>query len=1038
MTKIVISKTTLGMSSIGDIGIGIYDGEDDEDDEMLDLFSFGADDTIQLESTTDPSIPNSKALYKPPSGSNSDTIGGLSAFNSSAANDTKNEDNNSCGSDDSFIMLLENAQQYEISVLKDMGSLAIGNNQNNNDNPKTGSQKVHQSEDSDMRDFLDWLDDDDKKGSELLQRQEEELSFVHPPRPPLLKGSIPKAADLNPLPPKNVIFDTLEEAVMSPESSKSDIRKLLKKGNFAVSQEIRPHLWSKIVCEKTLEETLQSSLADSIQQWEQTYWKSCSSNENRQESFKSNNKVSNYQESPMNRQEKQIKWLEQQSNYLAERIITLVKDGDILFYRKALQAILRNHFNTGSETVVSNSDEEDDSSWKDPLVPPVLCAILSSGAPPPAACVMLSKIIPSFMPILALTTKERQEIAMILHRQFYFLACYHLPLLVLHLDNFVPDWHKCYPHGKIPQSWLISHLAGEIDGTFMNAKCLLHLWDYVLTTENNSLRFFLLIAILDRHAERLLLLTDNDLKEEFGRVLSFASDEDASNREPTEWVREWTHRATLLRDETPIAVTRKLWVLEDEAVTNSLISRQEAKVEKLRLQQEAEEKALLEAREAEKERKADEARSRLNRARLVAFYRQFNPGKENNIDKIMVSYEGRLEILDAKLKLKYGVSFNPALKQKPILLNKNNSKIFSTMNSGFGQFKSISKNNSKKQKNTTLQPGKKENAVVEVPASEVLPVVCWSKDSNRIKLSKLKGNGDGKIPLKFYIVDCREESATKEHGRLPTSVPFSLESTKRNKYQETFESLRGSTHICIMSEGYAALPQLYGDKMRHQMTSGLVAAITEEAERNRACARFFLSKGYPFVSVLEGGFASAHSYLCREGHKIHLNVNDVLIDYNPEVSLFGRFEKFHSMSRSEKAQRSLQNMFDSSITAITKHGTRLETVHNNSKNSSQSRREEADAAKHPLGAPTSPTKGRRPFSFGSLGIGQNIKRNETFAANPTTNKFAGSLKKFQKNTIARMQKSDCQFEENQNNEATTASPNVSGFEERTGSTISKA
>ena len=75
------------------------------------------------------------------------------------------------------------------------------------------------------------------------------------------------------------------------------------------------------------------------------------------------------------------------------------------------------------------------------------------------------------MPILALTTKERQEIAMILHRQFYFLACYHLPLLVLHLDNFVPDWHKCYPHGKIPQSWLISHLAGEIDGTFMNAKC---------------------------------------------------------------------------------------------------------------------------------------------------------------------------------------------------------------------------------------------------------------------------------------------------------------------------------------------------------------------------------------------------------------------------------------------------------------------------------------------------------------------------------------------------------------------------------------
>ena len=120
---------------------------------------------------------------------------------------------------------------------------------------------------------------------------------------------------------------------------------------------------------------------------------------------------------------------------------------------------------------------------------------------------MLSQIIPSFMPILALTTKERQEAATILHRQFYLLACYHLPLLVLHLDKHMPDWHKCPPCGQLPQSWLISHLAGERDGSFMNARWLLHLWDLILTSSNNSLRFFLVIAILDLHAECLLLLT---------------------------------------------------------------------------------------------------------------------------------------------------------------------------------------------------------------------------------------------------------------------------------------------------------------------------------------------------------------------------------------------------------------------------------------------------------------------------------------------------------------------------------------------------
>lgn len=645
--------------------------------------------------------------------------------------------------------------------------------------------------------------------------------------------------------------------------------------------------------------------------------------------------------SPINRQEQQSEWLKNQSSNLAERILTVVKDGDFQFYRKALEAILSNHFNAGSETIKNNINE-DDSYWKDPLIPSVLCTILSSGVPPPVASVMLSQIIPSFMPILSLTTKERKKTAMVLHHQLYLLACYHLPLLVLHLDNFMADWYKCYPQGQIPQSWLISHLAGETDGASMNAKWLLHLWDLIFTSENSSLQFFLVIAVLDLHAERLLLLTNDRLKEEFSLVLSFSwsltsnqtesvvaslSEEETSKREPM--VQEWIDKATLLCEETPIAVIRKLKELEDETITTSLVARQEAEEERLSLQQEAKDKSVQEAREAEKERKADEARARLTRARLVAFYRQYNPGKESNINKIMKSYEDRYEVLDAKLKLKYGLGFNPALKPKPIAINKNNNKILSTMNSGFGQLKSISKN--KKHQNVYLHPEKKESTVVQVPASEVLPSVCWSKDANRIKLPKLIKHpklmniGNRRIPLKFYVVDCRLDAATREQGRLPTSIALSPESIADPKItheQGMFEFLRGSVHICIMSEGYAALPQLYG----HKMTSGLAELIREEEFRNDVCASFFLSKGFPFVSLMEGGFASAHAYLCREGPKNHLNVNDVLIDYDPEVSLFGRFEKIHSMSSRDKAQRSLQHLFDSSMTALTKHSMRLDLL----------------------------------------------------------------------------------------------------------------
>lgn len=910
------------MASIGDINID----DDDDDDDMLDLFSFGADTTTPSKSTNQPQKIKKATIRSP-----TDPCNKVSNANASVANRGNDDDDNSHASNDSFMELLEHAQHTEISV-EDVAASVINGNKNG---ANKGRGEHKKSESTDMQEILDWLDDDDKKRDELLQRQKQELSIVQPPRPASLKEPIAKA-DPSPRNPKCSEFDSLEDAVKSRESTKSDIRRLFEKENFDVGPEIRPHLWSKIICEMTLEETMRSSLAVSFQQWEQDYWQryttsaegksNASNNVEKDENEKKEERLEQDSKKDVEIEEQKKEWLEKQSGFLAERILTVVKGGDFKYYRKALQSILTNHY----ETTESGGDE-DSSDWKDPLIPPVLCAILSSGVPPPVACVMLSQIIPTFMPFLTLTAEERGEAAIILHRQFYLLACYHAPLLVLHLDKFSPGWYECVPNGKIPQSWLMSHLAGETNDAFMNAKWLLRLWDLILSTKHDSLRFFLVIAILDRNAERLLLLTDDDLKEELSRVLSFSWDLNSDdtnvgdNCQSIEGVQEWIDKAILLWKETPISVAEKLKVLEDEAVTKSLDSRQEAKEEKLRLQQEAKEKAEHEAREAEKERKAEEARIRLTRARLVAFYRQYNPGKENNIDKIMKTYEGRYDVLDGKLRLKYGVGFNPALKPKQMTIKMNNKKLFATMNTGF----MMSKN--KKQEDVNLQPGKNHSVVVQVPVSEVLPVVCWSNNANRIKISMLDKNSkpvndeNGRIPLKFHIVDCRLDAAVKEQGRLPSATSFCPKSSadlKKIKEQETFESLRGSSHICMMSEGYASLPQLYG----HKMSSGLAELIREEERRNSASARFFLSKGFPFVSVLEGGFASAHAYLCREGPKIHLNVSEVLVEYNPEVSLFGRFETLHGMSNRDKAQRAVQNLFDSSLTALTKQSMRLESL----------------------------------------------------------------------------------------------------------------
>lgn len=923
--------------------------DEDDDDEMLDMFSFGAETTTTTatsgtdDSTTgnemsnvDYSNVNKSVMPLPPS--------------------SDDHDDKSQASEDSFIELLDQKQK-EVTVVDAVSLVSSGINKlTTNTDASTGT-------DSDMQDILDWLDNDDEQQHQHYD-DEEELIFVEPPRPPTLAESVPKP---KPPPPPPKEYDSLHEAVKDTDSSLFQIRRALEKEKFVVSNEVRPWLWAKVICGKTLEETLQSSIADSFQQWEND-WKDNGRSPLSAVSLQSqdgdgdvandaaagtSSATSAKQQRYLLQQSQKREWLETQSKSLASRIAMVASNRDLCQYEQDLLALLMNH--EGSKPLEEEEEDGDDNnpSWKDPLLPPIACAILWGGVPTNAAAVMLSQIISKVMPIVSLTMKERVQAAGVLHQQFYLLCSYHLPLLVLHLDKYIPGWYKWPPKGQLPQSWLVSHMAGEAgDGAIMNPQLLVCLWDLILTSSNNSLRFFLVMALLDRYAERLLLLTGEKLKEEFRLVVTFSAkletDDESdfsvdtavhiSSDQATKYVRLWSDKAQVLWEETPISVAQKLKELEDEAVTYALVARQKVKEEKLRLQEEAEARAQQEAAEAEQEKKENEARLRLTRARLVSFYRQQNPGKETNIDKIMESYQGRYDVLDAKLKQKYGIGFNPAL--KPAL--KGNNKLLNSMNSGFGVGARVGFGK-RKEEQETFQA--KDNVVVEVTASEVLPIVCWSKEANQIKIQKLKKSSkldnasDERLPLKYYLVDCRPEASSQEQGRIPTSVSFTpdllTDKVKLKSQEEMFESLRGSVHICVMGEGYAALPELYG----HKMTKGLSEFMKEDEVRIYNCALFFLSRGFPFVSILEGGFAAAHAYLCQEGPKKHLYARNVLTDYDPEVSIFAQFERATNSTSREKAQRSLQHMFDSGITALTKSTMRFETL--------SSETSKADETSHP-------------------------------------------------------------------------------------------
>jgi hypothetical protein len=322
-------------------------------------------------------------------------------------------------------------------------------------------------------------------------------------------------------------------------------------------------------------------------------------------------------------------------------------------------------------SVLAFRDKDASSTSIDSLIPPVVYAILQSGIPPAAASVLLSQIESSAMPLLRLSQKERYSAVKNLHTDFYLLACYHLPLLVMHLDRQCPGWYwpkpleekegereeqkletdtaesSCSAHGHkveaknkhapesggvVPLSWFITNFAGELGKSCLDHKILLPLWDYMLTMGDSSRKFFLAIAILDKYSDSLLMCRGDELKTELEKVLNFkansfdeesfvgggsSGEERITDGESAEMVCEWLNIAQSLFESSPSSVINMLRSVDDRAISDALTARQTALDEKARARQEAEEAA----KKKEREERDAEAKKALMKARLVSYYR---------------------------------------------------------------------------------------------------------------------------------------------------------------------------------------------------------------------------------------------------------------------------------------------------------------------------------------------------------------------------------------------------------------------------------
>ena len=644
------------------------------------------------------------------------------------------------------------------------------------------------------------------------------------------------------------------EMIRSQATTLKDVQQASKAQKFVISIADRPHLWTKVTCGKTLDIVADSSIAESF---------ATSSAAIIAEGHTTD--------------EERLKGCAALCRELAERVVDYLgagSDGNANEVQQELAALLVYHQHSwqNDETVLLS----------------IASVVLAAGIVSPVSGIVLRNIIPTFMPLMGLGRANERVLAMkALHKKFYLLTCYHLPLLVQHLDRFAPGWYwpkgqgdsssstgnvdddsaatqigrNIEDYGALPNFWFASCFAG---GSFGIDK-LVPLWDILLSRGDSSLKFFLGLALLEKHAESLLLTKGGNVRLKLEELLNLYMEE--STGESMEFVKDWLMRAENMIDSSPKSIVDQMNEVEDVAIslTNK---RLEQKVEdeiKENLNKEKERKRV--AKLAEELRKSEKANTDTNKLRLKAYYEKYNPGKAGDVEKIIKHYKGRLDQLDRNLTSKYGEGFQPILPAKSLIYTlTENANFISSI-----QMKSNGVDGAIDNRAALLENG---GVSFKISASEVLPSI-FSRKSGKAKsvVVSLKDS------VKYILVDARDRRKASVNGRFPTAVHISpemfLDPDSIKDSMEMFESIRGTIHICILGDGIESIPELYDVPLNEKAKE---VAMDDHANTN-LCALFMIKKGFPFVSILDGGFAAAHSWLVREGPSHELDVSSLLVDY---------------------------------------------------------------------------------------------------------------------------------------------------------------
>jgi hypothetical protein len=125
-----------------------------------------------------------------------------------------------------------------------------------------------------------------------------------------------------------------------------------------------------------------------------------------------------------------------------------------------------------------------------------------------------------------------------------------------------------------------------------------------------------------------------------------------------------------------------------------------------------------------------------------------------------------------------------------------------------------------------------------------------------------------------------------------------------------------------MGEGFSSIPTLYN----HTLTPTQQTLSQEDTSRTSMCALFFIKKGFPFVSLLSGGFAAAHAYLSRQGPSDGVHLHHALVDYDASASLLARLELVYGLGRKERTALAVQEFLENNVMRLQMGINRIDEI----------------------------------------------------------------------------------------------------------------